>query len=126
MLGEALRVWTHSQNLRLSKATIVHAPDDEIGASLSTLLARKGIPCRTMLSTNAEGAALVEGPLADLALPAVQLWDGRVLGVPTTSHLASGGIRSGRRCLAACGNQAPVRSQGHLRLHGQRPRLAAA
>ncbi len=88
VLGEALRVWTHAQNLRLNKATIVHDPGDEVGVSLSALLARNGIPCRTLPSTTAEGAALVEGPLAGVALPAVQLWDGRVVSVPTPSHLA--------------------------------------
>ena len=88
VLSEALRVWAHTQQLRLTKATIVHEPEDEQGAHLATLLARNGIPARVLAPGSPEGAGLVDGPLAGVALPALQLWDGRVLGAPTAAEMA--------------------------------------
>lgn len=88
VLGEALRVWAHAQQLRLSKATIVHEPGDGLGGELAAMLARNGIAGRVLPATGPEGAALVDGALAGVALPAVQLWDGRVLGAPMPVELA--------------------------------------
>lgn len=88
VLSEALRVWTHTQQLRLSKATIVHDPGDDLGGQLSSLLARNGVACLVLASTGPEATALLEGPLAGVALPAVQLWDGRVLAAPDPAELA--------------------------------------
>ena len=88
VLSEALRVWTHAQQLRLSKATIVHEPADHLGVQLATMLARNGIASQVHTPTSPEGTALVDGPLAGVALPAVRLWDGRVLAAPTPAELA--------------------------------------
>lgn len=88
VLGEALRVWTHSQQLRLSKATIVHEPGDDHGSGLGQLLSRNGIASQVFTSASTEGVVLVEGSLAGVTLPAVQLWDGRVLSAPSPAELA--------------------------------------
>lgn len=87
VVGEALRVWAHDRQLRFEKVTIVDYPGHGHGADLATLLNRNSVATRLHVSTSPEGRALLDGPLAGAELPAVLLWDGRVLAAPEAPEL---------------------------------------
>jgi thioredoxin reductase (NADPH) len=88
VVSEALRVWAFDQQMRLEKATIVDRPGEPSGAKLAALLSSNGVTARLLASDSQEGAQLLAGPLGGLQLPAVRLWDDRVLAAPTESELA--------------------------------------
>jgi thioredoxin reductase (NADPH) len=88
VVSEALRVWSHDQQLRLPKLTLVREPGDALGEDLARMLDRNGIPARVHLAPQPEAQALLAGPLAGQPLPALHLWDGRVLAAPSRSELA--------------------------------------
>jgi thioredoxin reductase (NADPH) len=117
VVSEALRVWAHDQQLRLTKVTVVREPGDERGEQLVSMLERNGIPARAHTPVSTEGAALVAGPLAGHALPALLLWDGRVLANPTRSEMAE----------ALGAHTRPVRDEYDVAIVGTGPAgLAAA
>lgn len=94
VVSEALRVWTDDHRLRLDKVQVVDHPDGA-GAALASLLRRNSVATRLHAADSAEGRALLDGPLADVALPAVLLWDGRVLAAPTAPELVEAlGVRT--------------------------------
>lgn len=88
VLSEALRVWADEQQLRFEKVTIVAEPEGSHGSALATLLTRNGVTNRLLGFGSPEASDLQRGPLAGVALPAVRLWDGRVLAAPTEAELA--------------------------------------
>ena len=88
VVSEALRVWSHDQQLRLPKLTLVRERGDEHGNHLATMLERNGIPARVHAPDEPEAQALLDGPLAGQALPALHLWDGRVIAAPSRSEMA--------------------------------------
>jgi thioredoxin reductase (NADPH) len=88
VLSEALRVWADEQQLRFEKVTIVSEPDRSRGSALATMLTRNGVTTRLLHCESPGGIDLLAGPLAGTALPAVRLWDGRVLAMPTEAELA--------------------------------------
>jgi thioredoxin reductase (NADPH) len=88
VLSEALRVWADEQQLRFEKVTIVADPERSRGVALTTMLTRNGVTTRLLSCDSSEGMDLLTGPLAGVALPAVRLWDGRVLAAPTEAELA--------------------------------------
>jgi thioredoxin reductase (NADPH) len=117
VLSEALRVWAHAQRLRLTKATLVHEPGDELGSQLASMMERNGIPAQVHAPTSPAGADLLEGPLAGVPLPAVLLWDDRALGAPAVVDLAA----------ALGGNTRPTRASYDVAIVGAGPAgLAAA
>ncbi len=95
VVSEALRLWTHDQRLRLNKVTIVDQAGGGRGEALASLLDRNSVATRLHTSDSTEGRALLGGPLAGLALPAVLLWDGRVLAAPSEPDLVEAlGVRT--------------------------------
>ena len=85
MLGEALRTWVGDRGMQYDKAVIVDREEHGEGRDIVTLLERNGIHT----STSPAGRQLLAGPLDGVDLPAVRLWDGRVLGRPGRSELAA-------------------------------------
>jgi thioredoxin reductase (NADPH) len=98
VVSEALRLWTHDNRLRLTKVTIVDRPaagGQGTGAELAFLLERNSVATRLLSADSPEGRAMLDGPVAGTALPAVLLWDGRVLGAPTVPELVDAlGVRT--------------------------------
>jgi thioredoxin reductase (NADPH) len=88
IVGEALRLWAHDQALRLAKVTMVVEAGDDRGTDLARMLERNGISTRVHRPSSEQGRALLAGSLAGVALPALELWDGRTLAGPTESELA--------------------------------------
>jgi thioredoxin reductase (NADPH) len=94
VVSEALRLWAHDNRLRFEKVTIVD-DDRHEGAVLASLLDRNSVATKLHVADSPEGRALLDGPLADAALPAVLLWDGRVLAAPTAPELVAAlGVRT--------------------------------
>jgi thioredoxin reductase (NADPH) len=88
VMSEALRVWADEKQLRFEKVTIVGERERSRGVALATMLTRNGVTTRLLGCDSQEALDLMAGPLAGLALPAVRLWDGRVLAAPTEAELA--------------------------------------
>jgi thioredoxin reductase (NADPH) len=88
VMSEALRVWADENQLRFEKVTIVGERERSRGVALATMLTRNGVTTRLLGCDSQEALDLMAGPLAGLALPAVRLWDGRVLAAPTDAKLA--------------------------------------
>lgn len=95
VLGEALRVWVGDRGDQYDKVVILDEGTRGDGAQLLQLLQRNGVAARIHTTSSDPGRQLQEGPLAGLELPAVRLWDGRVLERPTRTELAEtlGGTR---------------------------------
>ena len=88
VISEALRLWSDDRKMRFVKATIV-TPDDQVATDpIGLMLNRNGVPAVVHGAGSAAGRALLEGPLEGLSLPAVQLWDGRVLSAPSLTGMA--------------------------------------
>lgn len=98
VISEALRLWAHDNRLRLTKVTIVDRPaagGQGAGAELASLLERNSVATTLLGAETPEGRAVLAGAGADTALPAVLLWDGRVLGAPTVPELVGAlGVRT--------------------------------
>lgn len=95
LVSEALRLWAHDNRLRFNKVTVVDRAGNGAGAALVSLLDRNSVASRLHSAESPEGRALLDGPLADTALPAVLLWDGRVLAAPTAPELVEAlGVRT--------------------------------
>ena len=88
VLGEALRVWVGDRGDQYDKVVILDEGTRGDGAQLLQLLQRNGVAARIHTTSSDPGRQLQEGPLAGLELPAVRLWDGRVLERPTRTELA--------------------------------------
>lgn len=88
VISEALRVWAHERQLRYEKVTIVDEQGEEAGQALAAMLNRNAVASRLLASSSHDGQALLAGPLAGANLPAVMLWDGRVLSAPSNEQLA--------------------------------------
>ncbi len=86
--GEALRVWTRDKQVQYEKVTIVDAPDGRRGLEFESWLSRNAVVTSFHTTTSPTGASLVAGPLAGVALPAVLLYNGQVLGDPADDVLA--------------------------------------
>ena len=88
VISEALRVWAHERQLRYEKVTIVDEGRHQGGEALARMLTRNGVATRLLASSSQDGQALLAGPLAGVTLPAVLLWDDRVLSAPSDAQLA--------------------------------------
>jgi thioredoxin reductase (NADPH) len=89
IVGEALRRWAREQQPRYEKAIIVDEPDSARGRHLHTWLERNTVVTAFHPTNSPRGQELLAGPMADAAaLPAVLLWDGRVLSDPEDDELA--------------------------------------
>ena len=86
--GEALRVWTRDKQVQYEKVTIDDAPDGRRGLEFESWLSRNAVVTSFHTTTSPTGASLVAGPLAGVALPAVLLYNGQVLGDPADDILA--------------------------------------
>ncbi|MGH8978819.1 MAG: FAD-dependent oxidoreductase, partial [Acidimicrobiia bacterium] len=86
--AEALRVWSRDEKLSYDKVTIVDLPDGRQGRELATWLTRNSVATTLHTTDSLAGAALVAGPLAGTELPAVLLYNGRVLAAPSGEVLA--------------------------------------
>lgn len=96
VVSEALRLWAHDNRLRFDKVTIVDDASNGSGADLASLLDRNSVATKLHTADSADGRALLDGPLAGAALPAVLLWNGRVLAAPTPPELVEAlGVRTG-------------------------------
>lgn len=99
VIGEALRTWVVDRGEQYDKAVIVDEAGPGAGAEMLALLRRNAVAARLHTTESDDGRRLLDGPLSGLDLPAVQLWDGRVLGSPSPVELAEalGGSTRPRR-----------------------------
>jgi thioredoxin reductase (NADPH) len=90
VIGEALRGWAREHLPRYEKALIVDDADSARGTWLCNWLVRNGVVARVHEADTPEGKELLSGALRGAGkLPAIVLWDGRVLIDPTDAELAA-------------------------------------
>jgi thioredoxin reductase (NADPH) len=83
VVGEALRAWSRDRRQEFVKATIVGVEGHGHGETLAATLQRNNVATRFVGASSAEGQALRAGVLDGHELPALILFDGRILDNPT-------------------------------------------